>query len=117
VPAGYAVQVVKRLVIILALALLITLGSGSVPARMTVLYPDIDDCVRGCEVAASGFPIAFIADYPGLSPVNSADPVGALMGVDRILWGRAPLVFGISALLSTAIVAALSRVRTKRPVN
>ena len=52
-------------------------------------YPEIMGCERACEVATVGFPVTFILDYPGLSPAGSVDLVGAVLGLDRVLWGRA----------------------------
>ena len=77
-------------------------------------YPDILGCERACEVAAAGLPVPFIADYPGLSPVNSADLVGALLGLDRVLWGRAATALAFWGAVSVLVVWAAGRVRARR---
>lgn len=71
----------------------LTAASSCAHSRVTMKYSDIDGCVNGCAVAAAGFPVPYIADYPGLSPANSADFVGAVVGVDKIAWPRAAIAF------------------------
>lgn len=106
----------RSLVLTAALAFTLTIAAGHVPRTVTATYPDIMGCERGCEVAAAGFPLPFIVDYPGLSPVGSAHPAGALLGLDRVLWPRAVavLVFWsvVSVLLATIVTRSFSRKRT-----
>ena len=89
------------------------LGSRA-PRRITVKYADIMGCEEGCEVAAAGFPDHIIAHYPGLSPVGSADLTGALLGIDRILWGRAAAAFAFWAAVSLLIVRGVAWVQFAR---
>lgn len=100
-----------RLARVVALALVLTLVSAHVPGRVSATYSDIAGCEQGCDVAASGFPTSFIADYPGLSPVNGADLMGALLGLDQVLWGRAAASFAFWCAVSGAVVWAWGRVR------
>jgi hypothetical protein len=64
-------------------AILLTILSSIVPGERTEHYSDILGCVPKCQVVAAGFPIPYIADYPGLSPTHSADLLGAILGTDR----------------------------------
>lgn len=66
-----------------------TLTGAHVLGRATVTYPDVMGVRAGVQVAAAGLPLPFIAHYPGLSPASSADLVGAALGLDRVLRGRA----------------------------
>ncbi len=72
---------------LLATSLLLTTLSGWVPRQVTTRYPDIMGCERGCQVAAGGWPVPFVVDYPGISPVGSVSISGGLMGEDRMRWG------------------------------
>jgi hypothetical protein len=69
-------------VILAAVLLIIT---TFIPNTATVTYSDILGCEKECSVVATGYPFPFIADYPGLSPANSADLMGLLMGWDKII--------------------------------
>ena len=97
-----------------AAALVLTLGAANAPGRTTATYPDIMGCELSCEVAASGLPVPFIVDYPGLSPVNSADLMGAILGLDRVLWDRAALAFSFWFAVSMAVAWIVSHVRARR---
>ncbi len=86
-----------------ALAASLTLASVAIPGRVTVRYADIEGCAQGCDVAAGGFPVPLIADYPGISPVGSVDGSGALVGMDVVSWGRFAGTFGVWLALSVAV--------------
>lgn len=90
------------------LGLALTLASSVVAQRTLARYADIDSCVGGCEVAAAGWPLPYIVDYPGISPAHRASLMGAVLGLDR--WRAEALtvdLVGWSVL--TAIVLALLR--------
>ena len=106
----------RSIYITATLALVLTLVAANVPGKTTATYPDIMGCEQSCEVAASGLPVPFIADYPGLSPVNSADLMGAILGLDRVLWGRAALAFAFWLVVSMVVVWVAGRVRTRGAV-
>lgn len=82
------------------LALLSTfVGARSAKA----IYPDILGCEAGCDVVATGWPLVFVYDYPGLSVVNTADMMEVWLRADRFVWTP----FAIDAgLWSLAIFAA-----------
>lgn len=69
--------------------------------RSRAIYSDIMGCEQGCDVAAAGWPLPYLIDYPGISVAGSADLLGALVGEDRFR----PLPFAGAALIWTAIVA------------
>lgn len=77
----------RRPLLALVLAAGLTLASFAVPARARVTYAEIMGCERGCEVAAAGFPLPFVADYPGLSVAHTVWWGGVLLGEDRVLPG------------------------------
>ena len=66
-------------------------------------------CEQGCELAGVGVPLTYIADYPGLSPVNSADLMGAVLGLDRVLWPSAFADLAFWTALSAALLWILGR--------
>ena len=71
----------------LILGCLLTLLSTFAAARTaTATYPEIMGCESGCTVAATGWPLTFVRDYPGMSVVNTADILEVAMAADRIDW-------------------------------
>jgi hypothetical protein len=80
---------------------LATLATSAVRQEATARYADIDACVGGCSVAAGGWPLPWLIDYPGLSPGGSVSLAGAVLGVDR--WR--PEAFAIDAVLWTVLAA------------
>ena len=89
----------------LALAVLIGVAFTAVSAmwgHTTVLaaYPDILGCEHACRVVASGVPIPFIRDYPGMSVVHVASWTDVVFAADRF--------DGASFLGSAAIWATAS---------
>jgi hypothetical protein len=91
----------------ISVAAIILLITTFIPNTAKVTYSDILGCEIECSVVATGYPIPFIADYPGLSPADSADLMGLLMGWDRILW----INFAVSAIfilfISLILVSSL----------
>lgn len=67
-----------------ALGLMLASGS-SFAARGTAaaIYPDVMGCEQGCIVAASGWPLRYTLDYPGLSVAGRTDLFEAWLGSDR----------------------------------
>ena len=63
-------------------------------------------CAR--PVVVVGFPFPYISDFHGISPVNSADLVGAALGMDH--FHAAPFVANVALYLAlAAAVRALVR--------
>ena len=46
--------------------------------------PEVMGCESGCPIVARGWPAAFVVDGAASSPVNSADLVGVVIGVDDL---------------------------------
>ena len=66
--------------------MVVTLASSIVPGtRVEVQGWDCPPAPESCAqtVVAAGFPIPYIADYHGISPVGRVSLVDALMGVDK----------------------------------
>lgn len=98
----------RRLTIMLAVALVLTLASSAIAGtRMEVqdwdCPPAPDSCAR--PMLVKGFPFPYISDYHGISVSGSAGLVGALMGEDLFHWDAfawnviAYFVVGIAAWL------------------
>ena len=75
-----------KMILSLILTTLWLLITTFIPNSAKVTYSDIMGCEKVCDVVATGYPLAFIVDYPGLSPVDSADLMGLLMGWDKLIW-------------------------------
>lgn len=85
-----------------ALALL----SSAIPGAAWATYPEIMGCELGCRVAAAGWPLPYLVDYPGISVVGSADLSGALVGEDhfRLLPFCLTLAFWLAAALGVTFL-------------
>ncbi|MBQ5948576.1 hypothetical protein [Massilia sp. ST3] len=68
--------------------------SLAVPGRVSAVCSNVDTPVY-CPVLAYGFPLPFLADSQGVSPLGSVarDPLSLLIGLDDILWPRLGLSF------------------------
>lgn len=69
----------------LIVALIVTLILSAVPTSQVL------DCIEvehpgPCVQVAGGFPFAYVVDSPYLSPRGSADLIGAVTGLDLLLW-------------------------------
>lgn len=73
-----------RIVGVLVLGIAATLASSTVEQEAVARYPDIQGCATGCSVAAAGWPLPYVIDYPGLSPARRASLSGAATGADRL---------------------------------
>ena len=105
----------RRVVLVVALALGLTLLSALVPGHVDATYADIMGCEQGCPAAAAGFPFPFVVDYPGISPVGSVSLSGALLGMDVVWWGRAAATFAcwLAAVAAGAEAARRARRRSR----
>lgn len=65
----------------------LTYASLLVPGHAIVVCSRVDKPVY-CPVLAYGFPLPFLADSQGISPVGSVsrDPLSLLIGEDDLLW-------------------------------
>lgn len=95
------------------LAATLTYISLAVPGRVSAVCANFGTPIY-CPVLAYGFPLPFLADNQGISPVGSVsrDPLSVLIGEDDILWGR----LAINALfwMLVSIAARLLWLRRRR---
>jgi len=68
-------------------------------------------CARPVEVR--GFPLPYVSDYHGISPVGRASLVGALLGEDHLHAGALAADAAVYALLAAAARAATARIRRR----
>ena len=85
------------------LAATLTYISLAVPGRVSAVCSNVGTPIY-CPVLAYGFPLPFLADNQGISPVGSVarDPLSVLIGEDDILWGRLVITVLFWMLVSTA---------------
>ena len=88
----------------------LTYLSLAVPGCVIAVCSNLETPIY-CPVLAYGFPLPFIADNQGMSPVGSVgrDPLSILSGEDDVLWPR----LGLSTLFWLLIVV-ISRVTWRR---
>jgi hypothetical protein len=102
----------KMRVLAIATGLALTLLSTGMAGKARATYSEIMGCETGCEVAAAGWPVPFLVDYPGLSVTGAANLLGALAGEDHFRL----LPFCLSLLFWIA-VAALGVILFRRVVG
>lgn len=87
-----------------------------VPGRVIAVCSNIGMPIY-CPVLAYGFPLPFIADSQGISPVGSVarDPLSLMVGEDDVLWPQ----LGISILfwMLAVVVSRLALRRWRRRRN
>ena len=85
------------------LAAILTYISLAVPGRVSAVCANLGTPIY-YPVLAYGFPLPFLADNQGISPVGSVarDPLSVLIGEDDILWGRLAITALFWMLVSTA---------------
>lgn len=101
----------RRALVAFPLGIAATLATSAVDQQAVARYADIDHCVAGCTVAGAGWPLPYLLDYPGLSPVGTASLAGAFTGADR--WRAESLAVDLVAwsLLAFVALALLRRAR------
>lgn len=104
---------IRELSLILILSGCATLITGFFSNETTVYYPTTMGCELGCEVVGTGYPFAYIADKPYLSPVNSVDWINAILGVDQLYPAWLAIDFIIIASAFYAIFFALCRLSVR----
>ena len=62
----------SRILLTIFIAIVLLIVSAVIPNTIETHYSDIMGCEQSCTVDAAGYPLAFIVDYPGLSPAGSA---------------------------------------------
>jgi hypothetical protein len=74
----------KKVLAHVCLALVATLASSLVPREVFALIPGSEDCVQGCMFVAGGWPLAYLVDHHGISPVGSVSLLMGLTGDDHV---------------------------------
>jgi hypothetical protein len=88
--AALTVSLASRVVAVTTGALLMTLASSVVPGtRLEVQDWDCPPAPASCArpVVVRGFPVSYVSDYHGISPVGSASLSGAIVGEDHFRLG------------------------------
>ncbi|MFC5547141.1 hypothetical protein [Massilia aerilata] len=100
----------KRAAFLFAAASGLTYLSLLVPGQVSAVCSDLGVPVY-CPVLAYGFPLPFLADSQGISPVGSVarDPLSLLIGDDDLLWGR--LAMSAAFWLLVVLIGSLLRRR------
>jgi hypothetical protein len=109
---------IKAIGVVCVLAATLTYASLAVPGRVSAVCSNVGTPVY-CPVMAYGFPLPFLADSQGISPVGSVarDPLSLLIGEDDLLWPRLGLT-GAFWMLVAAVgrtVWLRRRFRPRRP--
>ena len=97
---------IKHLAAACLAAAALTYLSLLVPGRVIAVCANLG-APEYCPVLAYGFPLPFVADSQGISPVGSVarDPLSLLIGEDDVLWPRlavSTLFWFLVVLLSRA---------------
>jgi hypothetical protein len=105
-----------RALLAAVLGLVLALGSSFVAAgTAVVVYPDILGCERGCTVVASGWPLRYARDYPGLSVVGRTDAFEAWLGGDRLDLVPFAVDWGLWIAIAGALLALIGRRKKRDP--
>jgi hypothetical protein len=70
--------------LVTVLAAVSALASTVIPGTVQVAYPGTEDCAKGCNFVAAGWPFPYLVDHPVISPIGSVSLVQGLLGVDLI---------------------------------
>lgn len=105
----------RKLIAICLATIGLTYASLLVPGQAIVVCSSIDVPVY-CPVLAYGFPLTFLADSQGISPVGSVsrDLLFLLIREDDLLWPRLWLSMGFWMLVVAVGVIAWRRWRRER---
>ncbi|WP_152639835.1 hypothetical protein [Sphingobium bisphenolivorans] len=95
----------RRLLLASLCGVMLALASSLCDGQAQALYPEIMGCEDGCAVAAAGWPLPYLTDYPGISVVGSASLTGVLTGEDH---------FRLSSFLVTTLFWTFAALLTAR---
>ena len=97
------------------IAVAFTYLSLIVPGRVEAVCGNLGTPIH-CLVLAYGFPLPFLADSQGTSPLGSVarDPLSILIGLDDVLWPRLGLTFLFWVLLVAISTLAWRRCMRRR---
>ncbi len=97
--------------LVFGMAMVATLASSVIDGRVIAVHSDIMGCEAGCVTAAGGWPLPYLVDYPGISPVGSVSLSDALLGLDKIRPAALALTFVFWLCASATLVWAAMRRR------
>ena len=101
-------RLAEAVVVVLGALLLTAMSSVVADSRLEVQDWDCPPAPASCArpMLVKGFPFPYISDFHGISPVGSADLVGAILGMDLFhalaFWADVAVY---AALLLAAVVA------------
>lgn len=106
----------KKIITACAVAAGLTYLSLIVPGRVTAVCGNLGTPIY-CPVLAYGFPLPFIADNQGVSPLGSVarDPLSLLFGEDDVLWQQ--LELSTSFWLLVVVISRVAWRRWRRQRN
>jgi len=104
----------RRISAALIAGLALALASSAYAGEARALYAEIMGCEHGCTVAAAGWPLPYLIDYPGISVVGSASLTGALTGEDQFRPRSFLVTASFWALVALAIQLIWSLARRRR---
>ncbi|MFC4595041.1 hypothetical protein [Sphingobium tyrosinilyticum] len=94
---------IRRISVALFSGLALAIASSAYAGQAQALYAEIMGCEQGCAVAAAGWPLPYLIDYPGISVVGSASLIGMLTGEDQF---RLPSFLGTTIFWALVALAA-----------
>jgi hypothetical protein len=105
-------------VVAVGVGFLLTLASSAVPSRRLEIQdwdcpPPPTSCAR--PVVVLGFPVPYISDYHGISPVGRASLVDALLGIDHFHVGAFAFDLALYAFAVAGAWAGARALRTRLP--
>jgi hypothetical protein len=94
---------IRTIAMVSMLAAALAYASLVVPGSANVVCSNVGTPIY-CPVLAYGFPLPFLADSQGISPVGSVarDPLSLLIGLDDVLWPRLALTGAFWLLVTMA---------------
>ena len=117
-PISRTVSRLKWIALCVVNAVALTYLSLVVPGHVTAVCGDLGT-PDYCSVLAYGFPLPFLADSQGISPVGSVarDPLSIAIGEDDFLWPQFVLAFLFWMLTVSTGASAWRRWMRRRKSN
>ncbi|MFC5462637.1 hypothetical protein [Massilia niabensis] len=101
----------KNIFLHLFVAMMAALISSLVPREVVALIPGSEDCVQGCTFVAGGWPVAYLVDHHGISPVGSVSLIMGFVGADHIRTPEFLLTFMFWLMVSVVLWNGLKRLQ------
>ena len=78
-------RLASKVVVVLVLAVGVTLASSGISRTVSATVPGIMGCEKSCQVAAAGWPLPYVIDYPGPGQHPASVTAGQLCFLDVCL--------------------------------